>query len=683
MACACAVSAAVTLGGAGPAFAAQQARVPIIDSGYEADYGLVDDGPSDPSLSVTDDIYLNVRDSAALADEARSVSTPGSQDYGHYSTPQQIQARNQLTPAQLSTVRDWLTSAGLTVTEPNWRTLKVTGTIGQMQDAFGVTFHNYADPDTSDPYRWQIPASDMTVPADVFPLILSPSTNSFPVPVASQSTEHSPNQGSASRQATGTGVNRPARLGGVSYPSTLTSTPTTSNSSASTSSASASSADADCTQYWGQKPATGMPSANGETPPLPPCGYTPDQLRHAYGLDDGNLTGKGQTVAVVTPAMDTLEQDVDTWSKHVGTPQLRPGQLTVVPTPDGSPALTPQDGGIAMVENTLDVEAVHGMAPGANIDSVGLSTANDGTVLDSLIYILDHTPATIVSLSLAFDAPPGLQQALDAVYQEGALQGVGFYYASGDGGHDPTTGSYLNPQAGDDWATGVGGTSLGIGPGDSREWETGWGDSASELSSDGASWGQPANGGGAGGGWMAGQPEPWYQKGVVSDAEATGPDGKLDRVGPDVAMDADATTGMLIGGTPVAALTGADPSTWTYAETRAGGTSQSTPLFAGVQALAQQARGGKPIGFANPLLYSVAGAGAFRDIVQLPGTAPDTVVQHEVALNTWAWFLTQMVGKMPVSPPSALTPQVGPGFDTETGLGVPTGNYLSMMKRKG
>ncbi|MEV6872220.1 hypothetical protein [Amycolatopsis sp. NPDC051128] len=69
--------------------------------------------------------------------------------------------------------------------------------------------------------------------------------------------------------------------------------------------------------------------------------------------------------------MDTLEHDVNTWSEHVGTQPLRPGQLTVVPTPDGSPAQRPGGGGfIGMIENALDVEAVHGMAPKADIISM-------------------------------------------------------------------------------------------------------------------------------------------------------------------------------------------------------------------------------------------------------------------------------------------------------------------------
>ncbi|MBS2966545.1 hypothetical protein KGA66_26130 [Actinocrinis puniceicyclus] len=380
-----------------------------------------------------------------------------------------------------------------------------------------------------------------------------------------------------------------------------------------------------------------------------------------------------------TTGLGTLGQDVDTWSRHVGTRQLRPGQLTVVPTPDGTPAYTSAETDSGLVETTLDVEAVHGMAPDADIIVIGYSTSPDNGPnfdLASDMYVLDHTHATIVSNSSTFMPTPRTQVAYDNLYQEGALQGVGFYYPSGDGNGG------LAYQAGDQWTTGVGGTSLAIGPHGSREWETGWGDTLSALSPDGTSWQAPQPGGGTGGGWERGTPRPWYQQGVVSDREATGPDGKIDRTSPDVAMDADAATGMLVGGTPLYGETwpGSEESSWKYTERRYGGTSLSTPLFAGVQALAQQARGGTPLGFANPTLYHLAGTGALRDITKLTGPPPAAVAQRWVSAGTFAPMLFQMLAQEPI-PGVPVTTSVGPGFDTETGIGAPTGEYLAQMRR--
>jgi subtilase family serine protease len=202
------------------------------------------------------------------------------------------------------------------------------------------------------------------------------------------------------------------------------------------------------------------------------------------------------------------------------------------------------------------------------------------------------------------------------------------------------------------------------------------------LSADGTSWQPPQPGGGTGGGWLPGVPRPWYQQGVVSDSEATGPDGRIDRTTPDVAIDADAATGMLVGGTPLYGETwpGTDESAWKYIERRYGGTSLSTPLFAGVQALAQQARGGTPFGFANPTLYRLTGTGAFRDVTKLTGPPPAAVAQRWVSAGTFAPMLFQMLAQEP-TPGVPTTSSVGPGYDNETGIGVPTARYLALMRK--
>ncbi len=80
------------------------------------------------------------------------------------------------------------------------------------------------------------------------------------------------------------------------------------------------------------------------------------------------------TVAVVSPSSPTLEKDVNTWSARVGTPPLKPGQLDRVASIDDSPE---EPFNVGMLENTLDIEAVHGIAPDARIISVGMSTARN------------------------------------------------------------------------------------------------------------------------------------------------------------------------------------------------------------------------------------------------------------------------------------------------------------------
>jgi subtilase family serine protease len=655
-----ACAAALAVSGAGVA-RAQQPRVVLAGTAYQSGFGFIDAGPADTGTIVTDLIFLNVRDPTTLAERARSVSTPGSPLYDKFMTPGQIQAQNQLSAVQFERVRRWLTSAGLSFTQPNWRELSVTGTIGQLQNAFDVTFDNYTDPDPNDGFVYQMPKTDLSIPGELGSLVLDVPNTIFWTP---KPNARAAAAGQTANHAGGTRAYLSAKKTGVGSFPHIASAPASLMSP--------------CSRYWGQKPATATPTVNGRTPSLAPCGYTPAQLRQAYGLD--SETGKGQTVAVIGIALDTLEQDVNIWGRHVGTQGLRPGQLTVVPTPDGTPSDTSAQTASGLVESTLDVEAVHGMAPDADVVVIGYSSSPDnGPDFDmaSVIYALDRTRATIVSNSSTFVNTPRTQMAYDNLYQEGALQGVGFYYPSGDGNNG------LAYQAGDQWTTGVGGTSLAIGPHGSREWETGWGDTVSPLSPDGTSWQPPQPDGGAGGGWLPGEPRPWYQQGVVSDREATGPDGKIDRTSPDVAMDADAITGMLVGGTPLYGETwpGSEESAWQYTERRYGGTSLSTPLFAGVQALAQQARGGRPFGFANPTLYHLTGTGAFRDITKLAGPPPAAVAQRWVSAGTFAPMLVQVLAQEP-TPGVPTTSAVGPGFDTETGIGVPTGTYLTLMRQR-
>jgi subtilase family serine protease len=154
----------------------------------------------------------------------------------------------------------------------------------------------------------------------------------------------------------------------------------------------------------------------------------------------------------------------------------------------------------------------------------------------------------------------------------------------------------------------------------------------------------------------------------VPDALATRWNG-LNRVVPDVAAVGDPTTGFLVGETQ------AFPSgTPRYAEYRIGGTSLSCPVFAAIMALADQAKGIHH-GFANPLLYSLAGSAAFRDIVDPP--SPMAAVRTD-----WANFLNPHQGRLFTlrSLNQTGTLDTTPGYDDVTGLGSPNGQaFLDAM----
>lgn len=156
---------------------------------------------------------------------------------------------------------------------------------------------------------------------------------------------------------------------------------------------------------------------------------------------------------------------------------------------------------------------------------------------------------------------------------------------------------------------------LAVGKGDKYLWETGWGTEKATLSADGKSWTNfpGAFTSGAGGGTSKTVAEPFYQKGVVPNALATANNAAGNRVVPDISAIADPNTGFLVGQTQ----TFPDGSQQ-YSEYRIGGTSLASPVIAAVQALAQQARGGKAIGFANPSIYAKYGSKAFHDVTDNP-----------------------------------------------------------------
>jgi subtilase family serine protease len=125
-------------------------------------------------------------------------------------------------------------------------------------------------------------------------------------------------------------------------------------------------------------------------------------------------------------------------------------------------------------------------------------------------------------------------------------------------------------------------------------------------------------GGGVGTSWTFSEPS--YQTAVVPADLANRQDEGADRVVPDISMDADAQSGLLIG------LTQTFPNGTYYDQFKEGGTSLASPLLAGVIADTDQAalaKGNTVLGFLNPTLYGeyTAYPNAFQQI--LPPTNPD------------------------------------------------------------
>ncbi len=612
-----------------------------------------DQGEADAKTAFDLHVYFGVPDAKALTAQARAVSDPNSPSYRKYLTIDQVKAAYQITAAQRKAVDSWLAAAGLTATELNWRYLEVKGATPQLEQAFGVQFHNYDEDGGT-----QIgPNADLSVPAEVGGTV---------VDVSGYVQGSGPSDSRRGVRKT-TEAPRHGGIAGMRF-QPVTRRPTDA---------------ATCSTFWGEKPASTLPPANGLTQTYSPCPYSPTQLRALYGFDSSGLTGKGQRIAVLTPPSPTLVEDVTAWSAKAGLPALRKDQLTVMAAPDGSGVMQPgTPPNPAFQDNTMDVEAIRALAPDADVTAVALSFAANGLLADSVAMIEDKGLATIVNASLAEQVTQSDKALESQLYQQGALLGIGFVAATGDQ-------ASLNYPAGNPWVAAVGGTSVGMDVNGHRAFETGFADTG--AAPNGNAWGQQQNLFEAGGGRDEDFPEPWYQAGAVPSAWAAGKDGKFKRVGADVAMDADRVTGMLVGGkafdstgiptgnTP-AARGGARPAKdgATYVETYGSGTSQAAPLFTAVQALAQQAAG-VPIGFANPALYARAGGGELRDVTTCQdgaGRVPTTVV---VGLRKDP-LLVSVGGAAPGDAQMGNGPAARPGYDEVTGLGVPTPAYLASYR---
>jgi subtilase family serine protease len=329
--------------------------------------------------------------------------------------------------------------------------------------------------------------------------------------------------------------------------------------------------------------------SQSSTPPT--TALTPAQIRHAYGIDAvtlGNVMGNGagQTIAIVDAGdnpgfVDSTDpnfanSDLAKFDAFYGLPDP-PSFMKV--NENGGTTLPPSNVSGFAIEEALDIEWAHVVAPEASIILVEATTASDADLIQTAVPTAASLPGVSV-VSMSFGGPEfSGETSLDSVFQTPqGHQGVTFLASTGDSGAPGGYPAY-SPNV-----VAVGGTTLMVDSAGNYQGESGWSD--------------------GGGGISQFEPQPSFQNGVVTQSTTQ-------RTIPDVSMDADPDTGVAV----YDSFDNGAATPWV----QVGGTSLACPLWAGIIAITNQDRVRFGLGSLDgpkqtlPMLYSLPEAD-FHDI---------------------------------------------------------------------
>ena len=628
-----------------------------------------DAGAVPAAAEITGTVYLAGQDAAGLTRYATEVSDPASASYGKFLSPAAYKARFGATAAQVSAVQKWAKDSGLSVVSTTDHAVQVRGTNAAITKAFGTGVRNYRVQGK----LMHAPSRDVVVPASVSRAIL----------------------GVTGLTSAGTNIAKPdsVKVSNSADPSGATAKGA---KAATVSPSSGLPTVATCSDYWGQKLATGAPAGyTNKAVPFDQCSFYPSQLRKAYGVTASGLTGKGATVAIVDAyGSSTMQADANQYATNHGDKAFKPGQYREVVDPT---QWTNQDlcGGPEgwAPEEALDVEMAHGLAPDASVVYVGANSCDDTDLLAALTTIVDNHLADVVSNSWGeimhttdgADVDRVGDRRLRAGLQAGRGRGhrhrllrrrLRRQQPAGRGHRCELPGRHLARA----------GRLARLRPvGDLGRRHRARHRQQERLVRLRDRHGHPALqpvGGrhqldpgapapfyfGGGGGTSEDFAQPWYQRGVVPQSAShtlmTGARSRTaQRVTPDISMNGDLYTSVLVGISDGGA----------YSEGGYGGTSVSSPEFAAVQADVKQALH-HAVGFANPSIY--ARSNLLTDVVdrqaQRSNTPLSSVADFGLVNGTLA---ARLVAFGQDTSLNAVR-----GYDDATGVGSPNLSYFRSFR---
>ncbi|MBV8943721.1 MAG: hypothetical protein JO240_18515, partial [Solirubrobacterales bacterium] len=356
-------------------------------------------------------LVLKLRNKRGAVALLKAVSTPGSSSYRHYLTTAQWEARFSPTSAQLAQARKWLRSQGFKVgrVSQDRMTISASGTAAQVERAFQTGLGSYRVAG----HVVQLATRDLSVPASLQGTVVGAiGINQYVARAAVAGNPDLP--GSITGGASNSPYPPPP-------PAFIPAGP--------------------CGAFYGAKSTTLSPPFDSypRTVPDVVCGYKPPQLRSAYGVKSPNL-GQGYKVAIVD-AYDsaTIVSDSTTYFKK--NDPTNPFSKAHLVRTDNMPftnesVCAPSSW---LVEQAIDIQAVHGMAGNAGIRYVGAKSCLNTDLFSADQQVVEHHLADVVTNS--WGDPSGdvlddssYRAAFDQLFIEAGMKGITVQYSTGDDG---------------------------------------------------------------------------------------------------------------------------------------------------------------------------------------------------------------------------------------------------------
>lgn len=324
---------------------------------------------------------------AALDQFLQDQQNSASPSFHHWLTPQQFGAQFGPSPRDIQAITVWLESSGFTVNSvSNGATvIEFSGTAGQVRAAFGTAIHNYS---VNGVDHWAN-SSDPSIPAALAPVVVGFDTlHNFP------------------------------RTAMHIKPRVITKTPTAAIASPGSPS----------------PPLYTLSCGNGSGTSVPCYGLGPYDFGTIYNVlplwnSTPAIDGTGQSIAIIGES-DVDKKDIESFQALFGLPTKDPN--VIIDGPD--PGMVPGD----ETESDLDLEWSGSVAKGAAIDFVIAATTNTTLGVDiAALDAVDQNVAPVLSLSYGIcEAGLGTagNQYFNSLWQQAAAEGISVFVSAGDNG---------------------------------------------------------------------------------------------------------------------------------------------------------------------------------------------------------------------------------------------------------